>query len=287
MRETISEDLVLVSLLYQWTMCIWLSSIRLRVTHISQFGKKTILDYGGMHLSPSTIIGRIWVWKSAYSIAKRRTETMFMGITKRHAEALDEIIHSRHSVRVFSQKEPSNEVIEEVIKAGLVAPFAAMPVVGRKDFRKVIVMPKASQANVAASKVMIARIGSNASEMEKKAGQVPFVKYMRRVAEQGIPGVGDAPYFIVVGERKGMPPIAAQSICYCMSAMWLKATSLGIGFHLVSIVMQMGSDPEFCRLLGLPCGEYALDGCALGYPAEGSQPSYVNYPDYAESVKWL
>jgi nitroreductase len=212
---------------------------------------------------------------------------MFTGITKRHAEALDEIIRSRHSVRVFSQKEPSNETIEEVIQTGLMAPFAAMAVAGRKDFRKVIIMPKASQANVAALEIMKARIGSIASEMEKKVGQSPFVQNMRRIAEQGIPGVGDAPYFIVVGERKGLPPIAALSICYCMSAMWLKATSLGIGFHLVSTVMQMDSDPEFCRLLGIPCGEYALDGCALGYPAEDSQPSHVDYPDYAESVKWL
>jgi len=48
----------------------------------------------------------------------------------------------------------------------------------------------------------------------------------------------------------------------------------------------MDSDPEFCQLLGLPCGEYALDGCALGYPADGYQPPNVQYPAYDKSVSW-
>jgi nitroreductase len=69
--------------------------------------------------------------------------------------------------------------------------------------------------------------------------------------------------------------------------MWLKATTLGIGFQPVSATMQMDSDPEFCQLLDIPAGEYALDGCALGYPADNYQPRPVNYPTMHESVTWL
>jgi nitroreductase len=69
--------------------------------------------------------------------------------------------------------------------------------------------------------------------------------------------------------------------------MWLKATSLGIGMRLVSVTMQMESDHDFCHLLGIPCGTYALDGCALGYPSDNYQPPPVEYPTLAQSVNWL
>jgi nitroreductase len=113
----------------------------------------------------------------------------------------------------------------------------------------------------------------------------PTVK--ARVGQQGVSGVGSAPYCVVVGERKGMPPIAAQSLSYCLQNIWLKATSLGIGLQLVSATTQMDSDSDFCRLLNIPAGEYALDGCALGYPSDNYQPPSVEYPTLAKSVHWL
>ena len=84
-----------------------------------------------------------------------------------------------------------------------------------------------------------------------------------------------------------MPPVAAQSLSYCLANMWLKATSLGIGLQLISATMQMDMDPDFCRLLSIPVGEYALDGCALGYPADKYQPPSVEYPSLEKSVSWL
>jgi hypothetical protein len=51
--------------------------------------------------------------------------------------------------------------------------------------------------------------------------------------------------------------------------------------------MQMDSDPDFCRLLNIPCEEYALDGCVLGYPADTYQPPPVEYPTLAKSVSWI
>jgi nitroreductase len=139
----------------------------------------------------------------------------------------------------------------------------------------------------AAARILKSRIAKQADELEKKVGSVPFVQNLKRIGQQGVPGVGSAPYFIVVGERKGMPPVAAQSLSYCLQNMWLKATSLGIGLQLISATMQMDSDPEFCRLLNIPVGEYALDGCALGYPADKYRPAPVEYPTLAESVSWL
>ena len=46
------------------------------------------------------------------------------------------------------------------------------------------------------------------------------------------------------------------------------ATVLGLGMHLVSVTSMMADDPTFCHILGLPAGEFALNGCAIGVPAQ-------------------
>jgi len=212
---------------------------------------------------------------------------MFNNITPEHSAALDVIIRARRSVRAFSLTPPSQEAIEAIIQAGLLAPFGARAVAGRPDFRKVFVIRNSSAAMEAAADILKNRMAKLADELEKKVGPVPFVENLKRIGQQGVPGVGNAPYFVVVGEIKGMPPVAAQSLSYCLHNMWLKATSLGIGLQLVSATMQMDSDPDFCRLLGIPVGEYALDGCALGYPVDNYQPPSVEYPTLAKSVSWL
>ena len=173
---------------------------------------------------------------------------MFENITPDSA-ALDVIIRARHSVRAFSSTPPSQEAIEAIIQAGLLAPFGALAVAGKPDFRKVFVIRNSSAAMEAAANILKNRMAKLADELEKKVGSVPFVQNLKRIGQQGVPGVGNAPYFVVVGERKGMPPVAAQSLSYCLQNMWLKATSLGIGLQLVSATMQMDSDPGFLQTL--------------------------------------
>lgn len=212
---------------------------------------------------------------------------MFEDITPEHSAALDVIIRARHSVRAFSSTPPSQEAIEAIIQAGLLAPFGALAVAGKPDFRKIFVIRNSSASMESAANILKNRMAKQAAEFEKKVGSVPFVQRMKRIGEQGVPGVGNAPYFVVVGERKGMPPVAAQSLSYCLQNMWLKATSLGIGLQLITATMLMDGDPDFCRLLGIPTGEYALDGCGLGYPVDKYQPPSVEYPTLAKSVSWL
>ena len=212
---------------------------------------------------------------------------MFENITPEVSAALDVIIRARRSVRAFSPTPPTQEVIEAIIQAGLLAPFGALAVAGKPDFRRVLVIRSSSEAMQAAADILKNRMAKLADELEKKAGPVPFVQNLKRISRQGVPGVGNAPYFVIVGERKGMPAVAPQSLSYCLQNMWLKATSLGVGLQLVSATMQMDCDLDFCRLLNIPAEEYALDGCALGYPADDYQPPSVEYPTLAKSVKWL
>lgn len=212
---------------------------------------------------------------------------MYENMTPEYSAALDVIIRARRSVRAFSSTSPDRKVIEAIIQAGLFAPFPALAVAGKPDFRKVFVIQNSSTAMKTAADILKNRTTKIADELEKKIGPVPFVMTLKRVSQDGVPGVGNAPYFVVVAERKGIPPIAAQSLSFCLQNMWLKATSLGIGFQLVSATIQVESDPDFCKLLSIPCGEYALDGCAMGYPADTYQPPDVEYPTLAKSVDWL
>ena len=65
---------------------------------------------------------------------------MFENITPEHSAALDVIVRARHSVRAFSPIPPRKEDIEAIIQAGLLAPFGALAVAGKPDFRKVFVI---------------------------------------------------------------------------------------------------------------------------------------------------
>ena len=96
----------------------------------------------------------------------------------------------------------------------------------------------------------------------------PFAMRLKSVAEGGEIGFESAPYFVVAAEKKGIPPAELQSLAHVMENMWLKATALGMGFRLISAVSQQSDNPEFCKLLGLTQGEFALVGCALGYATE-------------------
>jgi nitroreductase len=217
---------------------------------------------------------------------------MFENITTKHSDSLDEILNARRSVRAFSFADIGKKEIEQIARAGLRAPFASIPARGKPDFRKIIVIPTKTEAmkKVALS---IDRLSPKfIEELKENSGGEPMP--MMGPDSGGIFRlIGNAPYLIIAGERKGYPPtyMADQSISlsYCMYTMWLKATTLKIGFRLITLFahLRIGNDRVFCDLLGIPNGEYALDACAIGYPAETFTPPMMKYPDYDDNVVWL
>jgi nitroreductase len=121
-------------------------------------------------------------------------------------------------------------------------------------------------------------------EIRKLAGS--FAQRLDAIQTMGrVPGIGTAPYYIVVAERKGYPSVELQSLAHCMENMWLKATALGLGFQLVSVTSEMSKNPEFCRILGINAGEWELMGCAIGYPKEELSPSIR--PPVDDVTTWL
>jgi len=205
---------------------------------------------------------------------------------------LDRILESRRSVRSFAPDIPPKEDIIRIIRAGLLAPYAAQAVAGQ-DFRRFFVLQEGTPklAHVAAlgkrqakrmAEQLRDELAANPSLEDQAKG---FVKRLDQLAERGVPGIGSAPYYIVVAERSGIPPAEQQSLAHCLENMWLKATALGLGFQLVSVTAQMGQDREFCSVLGIPHGAFGTNGCAIGYPMKRLPPA--ERPDAREVTKWI
>ncbi len=214
-------------------------------------------------------------------------------INKECIDIFDNIIESRRSIRFFKDEVPPKEYIEDIIKAGLFAPYAAQAVGEDNYFRKFIVISKNSPkmkkvAEIAKNRVKVMSEQLNA-QMEKnlylKEKGKSFSKRLDLFADKGVLGIGTAPYYIVVAEKKGFPPVEQQSLAHCLQNMWLKATSLNLGFHLVSATAQMGEDEDFCKILGINHGEFGLNGCAVGYPKE--IPPKASRPAVDEVTMWI
>ena len=208
---------------------------------------------------------------------------------------LDQILAERRSHRMFTPEFCSEDEIRRILHAGLLAPFAAAAVGNSHDyFRRFFVMRRGSESMNAVIPLVKRQVQKMSAELEAgmkndpalRAKAAGFVRRLAMMQEKGIvPGVGTAPYYIVVAERRGFPAVELQSLAHCLENMWLKATALDLGFQIVSVTSQMSSDPAFCAILGLPAGEWELMGCAVGYPADELSPSIR--PPVEDVTVWL
>ncbi|MCG7844474.1 MAG: nitroreductase family protein, partial [Methanomassiliicoccales archaeon] len=182
-------------------------------------------------------------------------------------QVLDRLIESRRTVRKFKNEIPPRSMIEEVLQAGLLAPYAQLTVT-REDFRRFVVIPRESAVASRVASLIKRRGAALYDELEERMQQddfyrvrgTPYLSRLNMVAQQGMPSIGKVPYYIVVAEQRGIPDVASLSLAHCLENMWLKATSLGLGFQLLSITERMAEDREFCELIGIPFEEYDLDG---------------------------
>lgn len=208
---------------------------------------------------------------------------------------LDEILATRRSHRMFLPVVPPEDDIRRIIHAGLLAPYAAAAVGGLKDyFRRFFVIRNGSSSMAAVQPLVFRAVNTMATELDHametnpklRAQAVTFVQRLSLIKKMGrVPGVGTAPYYIIVAEKKGFPPVEQQSLAHCLENMWLKATALELGFQLVSITSQMSGNVEFCRILGIPAGEWELAGCAVGHPKDELSPAIR--PAAEDVTTWL
>ncbi len=175
----------------------------------------------------------------------------------------------------------------------MLAPFAAQAVDENDDFRRFFVFENNTPSMDKAATLMRRKAKEGLDHFNKMVEEKPFLKskvnpFMKKLqmfADKGVLGVGTAPYFIVVAEIRGVPPVVQESIAHCMENMWLKTTALNLGFHLVSLTSQMAEEKEFMELLDIPLGKYGLNGCAIGYPA--NETSSGPRPDTKTVTKWM
>jgi nitroreductase len=205
---------------------------------------------------------------------------------------IDQVIESRRSIRKFKPEVPSKELIVQILQAGLLAPYAAASV-SREDFRRFIVIPRESKATVQIATILKRKAESWSKQIENqmqhdefsKQHAGPFLERLKIMGEQGVPNIGKAPYYIVVAEQRGIPPVEHLSLAHCLQNMWLKAAALGLGLQLLSITQQLDTDKEFCDLIKIPMGEFSLDGCLIGYP--DMKPLIPKRPNLNQITEWI
>ncbi len=216
-----------------------------------------------------------------------------MSINNEANKILDNIIEKRRTVRSFKTDIPGKEMIEAVIHAGLWAPYAGLAVTGDQDFRKFFViqngsplLTKINQLLKHQSVISLEQMGKGFKENSfLREKSIRFLDRLSSIAENGFPELVNAPCLIIIAERKGIPPSEKQSLAHVVQNMWLKATVLGLGLRLISIIESLTENMDFCSLLGLKLGEFAFNGCMLGYADQESQAG--KRPDDKEVTKWL
>lgn len=205
----------------------------------------------------------------------------------------DKIIHSRRSIRVFKDDKPTKKDIEDIIEAGMLAPYAAAAVGKNKDFRLFYVFEMGTESIKTLAHLMEIKANEGVKHFEGLIKEKPFMKpkfqpflnRLKMIGEKGVPGATTAPYFIIIAELRGIPPAEQESLAHVLENMWLKTTALNLGFQLISLTSQMADDEELMKLLELPIGKYAINGCAIGYPEIIPKPT--PRPNTQKSTKWM
>jgi nitroreductase len=208
---------------------------------------------------------------------------------------IDQVLAERRSYRMFRPEPVPDDAVYRILHAGLLAPYAAVAVGTSKDyFRRFFVIRNGSESMEVARRLVLAEVKEMNDELETavrndkelRAQSLAFRDRLAMMQKKGIvPGVGTAPVYIVVAERKGYPPSGLLSLAHCLENMWLKATALDLGFQLVSITSRMSTSRAFCEMLGIKPGEWELMGCAVGYPQDELSPAIR--PPVEDLTRWL
>jgi len=187
---------------------------------------------------------------------------------------LEEIIKARRSTRSFSSGVPPESEIKKILESAVYAPYGGATGIPLDEIRKIYVFRQHTTDMDIVYSLFHEGFKKNARTFRILLRVLPFMRkkykaFSNRLnifAQKGIPALSQAPFIIVIAEKKGFPPIEKQSMAHALENMWLTATSLGLGFQLISATGNMAKNKDFMKLLGLEYGEYAVEGCAIGYP---------------------
>jgi nitroreductase len=208
-------------------------------------------------------------------------------------KSLDYVIRSRKSIRVFSTGFPDEQVVKNIVQSAVYAPFGGATGLPFQEIRRIFVLSQKSGKLKEARELLLAEMKKNAARLNRLLFFLPFLRkkmqlFAARISvlsKSGIPALNDAPYYIIIAEKKGFPLVAKQSIAHALQNIWLTSTAAGLGFQLITATGMMSDNKQFCKLLGLPKGMYQLDGCVIGIPQDAN--SELKEFDVDKFVTWL
>lgn len=209
------------------------------------------------------------------------------------AEILSQVIQSRKSVRKFNRDIPDINIVNDILKSALYAPYGGATGIPLREIRKVFVLKRNSAKMNEVTNILQSQLKSNSRKLNfiitlfpfLKKKMKPFANRVKSLSQNGIPSLSTAPYLIIIAERKGFPPVEKQSIAHALQNMWLTATSFGLGFQLISAFGSLSKNKEFLSLLDLPKNMYAFDGCVIGYPVKSSHK--IKELELDKFVTWI
>jgi|WetSurMetagenome_2_1015567.scaffolds.fasta_scaffold559300_1 nitroreductase len=195
-------------------------------------------------------------------------------MTENSKKTLEQIIKSRCSTRSFSTEELPIDYINEIIQSCVYAPYANPIGLPYHEIRKIFIFRQNTDSMSQVRDILFSQIKKYSKIINTTLKVFPFLrKKLRPFADKlfsnsqnGIPALFDAPYFIVIAEKKGFPSNQKQSISHSLQNMWLTATNIGLGFQMIFMATILSKSKQFLKLLDLKNGEYIIDGCVIGYP---------------------
>lgn len=159
-------------------------------------------------------------------------------------------------MRNFSDKEVSDEIIKEIIRAGTYAPTA----VNKQPWRFVVIKNKQfiEEYDERARKAFLA-----AYKDTENPDLVRFVQFLSKPATRVFYG---APVLILVFAS---PNVINEHDCSLAAEnMMLAAQSLGIGSCWIGLAGGLGYDMEFLKAVGVPEGYKLIAPMIFGYPTK-------------------
>lgn len=197
---------------------------------------------------------------------------------------LDKIIETRRTVRAFTKEIPKKAMIEAIIHAGLWAPYAKMAITRVKDFRRFFIIQNGNPILNRISDLIQQQATVALEHLEKTFIADPslrekgknYFNIVKGLTIKGYPEFPNYPCLIIIAEQRGIPQAEHQSLAHVVQNMWLKASAVGLGLRLMSVIEILTENKEFSELLGINFGEYAFTGCIVGFasiaPEQGDRP---------------
>lgn len=183
---------------------------------------------------------------------------------------LNDILLQRQTVRSFSQEAPGRELVEQVIEAGRLAPFAGLVQKDCDTFRSFFVIARDSDMMGRLMGLVEQGRKDEAARVQAQGLDQKYPKVAELIRGLSTRPANDlliAPLLIVAAERGGLPQREQVCLGYVLENMWLKATELGLGIKVCSGVADIADKASLKELFGLPKDEvYAFDAISIGIP---------------------